>query len=184
MSRSDLAPGFLIAVPEMLDANFRRTVVLLLEHNESGAFGLVLNRPLPIRLTRLTEALGISWGGPLPAPRAYGGGPVQRESAWLLHDGSRVMSESVAVSPGISFTLSLDAIKAILIEPAGDYRIFLGYAGWGPGQLEAEIRAGGWYTAPVEADLVFAEGEEDVWEEALSLVGIDPGRYDAGPGFH
>lgn len=182
---SPLAPGFLIAVPELMDPNFARTVVLLLEHGgENGAFGVVLNRPMKLGLPRVAEAVGVSWGGALPAPRACWGGPVQKESAWLLHDGSRVLGESVSVAPGLSFTLSLDAMKSILTEPAGEFRLFLGYAGWSPGQLEDEIRAGGWINAPVEPGLVFSESADHLWEEALALVGIDPSRYGQGGGLH
>src|SRR5256885_7274984 len=131
----DLAPGLLIAVPQMEDPNFSRSVVLLIEHSDAGAMGIVFNRPADIPLSDIGKEQGIVVHP--HAGHAYIGGPVSPERGFLLHRRPPV-PESVQGHDGIWLSVSPDSLKPLLEGGPGDYRPCLGYAGWGPGPLHRE----------------------------------------------
>lgn len=168
---SDLAPGFLIAVPQMDDPNFARSVVLLVEHSADGAMGIVLNRPSGIELAEIGRAHGIRL--PSGAGTAFFGGPVQRDRGFLLH-GRGDVADAVEVVSGVFLSLSTDSLKELLGGPPGQYRLCLGYAGWGPGQLEREVMVGGWLTGTASALRVLGTPHEKVWDAAIRDLGVDP----------
>lgn len=164
----------LVAHPNLIDPNFRETVVLIVHHDEDGAFGLIINRPLRITLQEMARKLNLSWGGGTAPEHAWEGGPVARDTVWCLHDGARGAGVTKDLGNGILFSSDAAAVRAFFLEPAGSYRIFLGYAGWAPRQLEAELAGGFWFLAEVDPSLVFRTPPDKCWERTLSTLGINP----------
>jgi putative transcriptional regulator len=186
---SSVTHHLLCAVPQLLDPNFRRSVVFVLEHDARGALGLVINNPAANGMDEVTRGLGLRWRGPDDA-RVRVGGPVEPVRGWILHDGADWDPVAQAVLPGIWLTTSLDqVVKTGHADTGGpEHRVLfmLGYAGWAPQQLEGEIAAGGWIAVPVRLptdggagvapDWLFETPAESMWDEALRAIGVDPGR--------
>jgi putative transcriptional regulator len=185
---SGLAHHVLVAVPQLLDPNFRRSVVFMLEHDARGALGLVLNNPAMNTMDEVARGLGLHWDGPADA-RVRVGGPVEPVKGWILHDGADWDPVAQPVLPGVWLTTSLDhVVRAGHLQTGGPgHRLLfmLGYAGWAPHQLEGEIAAGGWIAVPVRdadegpgvgPDWLFDTPAESMWDEALRAIGVDPGR--------
>lgn len=161
-------------MPQLLDPNFARSVVLVIEHDEGGTFGLVLNRATDLPVTQLCASLGIDWHGPDERNVSWGG-PVQPEHGWLLlGDGAPGSLEALDVLDGVRFSRSPDVLRECAEEPPERFRIFLGSAGWGPGQLRDELVQGAWLVAPASAKFVFEAPRESLWEDVVRGLGIDP----------
>ena len=170
----ELKPGagrFLIALPTLRDPNFARTVVLLCEHNDEGTVGLVLNRP-----TKMKLAAGIK--GPLAEAREsdlfYQGGPVASSHVFALHNVPRLAEESRQVLPGVWFGPASPAVGDRLRlppQPGEALRLFVGYAGWGPGQLDAEMEQTAWIVGPASEELVYTTDAKNLWSRALRAIG-------------
>lgn len=189
MDENTLAPCLLVAMPQLLDPNFRRTVVLIVHHDETGTFGLVLNRISDVSVADLCGSLGIEWRGDEVAQLSWGG-PVQPNTGWLLIGGLRVAVESAEdgeevteISPGLHFAGSLETLRRVAGAPPEQFRLLLGYAGWGPGQLEAELAQGAWLVAPLRAEVAFASPDE-MWEGVVRSLGVDPSTLVSTPGVH
>jgi putative transcriptional regulator len=160
---SSLKGHLLIAAPQLTDPNFSRTVVLLLEHGDEGAFGVVLNRPSDTTVKEVWEQVGqeptqsvepINVGGPVPGP------------LMALHD-SELLSEA-EVFPGVHRSMQRDMLDQLVRGPA-EFKLFSGYAGWGSGQLEAELSAGGWITRQANTDYIFYH-HDDLWERVTKDI--------------
>lgn len=179
------APILIIAMPQLSDPNFHHTVVLLVEKNDEGAFGLVINRAGDNRVSELCTNLKVGWGGGDDALALYGG-PVGNEQGFLLHGGlpDDVMVPSRQVIPGIYIASDMETFRTLCVRPPAEFRILLGYAGWGPGQLETEMVAGAWLATEANADLVFGTPLGDIWEKSLRQIGVDPNMLVAGGGVH
>ena len=179
------APALIIAMPQLMDPNFHRTVVLLIERNEQGAFGVVINRSGESKITELCSGLNVGWGGEESAMALYGG-PVGSQQGFLLHGPTPddVVVNSREVASGVSIASDMETFRALCVRPPADFRILLGYAGWAPGQLENEMRGGAWLSAEVAPDLVFHTPLEHVWEKSLRGLGIDPSMLVLGGGVH
>src|SRR5215203_4952509 len=154
MANASLAPVLLVSMPQMVDPNFSKTVVLLAEYGAHGAFGLVLNRRMdePARnIVTADEPLDIH-----PAMHLYTGGPVEPTRAWILTARLDLDFEALEVMPGIYLSASATLVRKTL-ESAPDpgVRMVVGYSGWGAGQLDVELAQGAWLLAPVQADLIF-----------------------------
>ena len=173
MADQRIAPGLLIAMPDLLDPNFARTVVLMCAHSAEGAFGLVINRGTDIPVDAVCSEAGIEWHGAEDV-MVQAGGPVERQRGWVLHSDEVMHPGSQLVDDGVALAASHEALRAFAGEPEGRYRLVLGYAGWGPGQLEEELDQGSWLTADLDVSLVFDTPTAEVWGRALTLVGIDP----------
>jgi putative transcriptional regulator len=180
-----VAPSLIIAMPDLLDPNFHRTVVLLIEKNEEGAFGVVVNRAGENKVTDLCEGLSVDWGGDREALALYGG-PVGSQQGFLLHGdiADDVVVNSREVTSGIRIASDMETFRALCKRPPSDFRVLLGYAGWAPGQLENEMRSGAWLTAEVTPELIFHTPLEAIWERTLRGLGIDPTMLVAGGGVH
>ncbi len=179
LDASDLrAPVLLMAMPQVLDPFFYRSVVLLVHHEEEGSFGFIVNRPTEIRVTEILKGMEITWHGDRDA-LAYFGGPVQPQLGSVLYaakPGAHQSEEgSSEVSPGVRITQHIGDLANLAESPPVAMRLFLGYAGWGTGQLVEEILRNDWLTAPVSHDLIFAPNPETIWMSALKSVGVDPG---------
>jgi putative transcriptional regulator len=183
---SSLAPAFLIAMPQLRDPNFRRTVVLLVHHDEQGTFGVVLNRPTQITAMGLCASLDLSWCG-APEKGIRWGGPVQPQTGWLVFDEAadvEARDDVRLLGHGMRFAGSLDVLREVAAHPPENLHMLLGYAGWGPGQLEMELSEGAWLVAPVSRDVVFGVDHSVMWEHVLRGMGIDPSTLIATRGVH
>lgn len=167
-----VAPGFLIAMPSLLDPNFFRSVVVLASHTDEGAFGLVINQPLDLPVAAICSEASIDWTGDHEA-KVFNGGPVEKQRGWVLHDAEEVYTGTQLVGSGVGISTSQDVLEAYGQDPEGRFRLLLGYAGWGPAQLDQEIAMGAWLTAPIQSQLVFHEDPSAVWRLALQSVGVD-----------
>jgi putative transcriptional regulator len=160
-------------MPQLLDPNFHRTVVLLIEHDDGGTFGLVLNRATDLPVAQLCASLGIEWRG--GGGSVAWGGPVQPEHGFLLlGDGTPEHDHAEDVLPGVRFSRSPEVLRACADSVPDRFRAFLGYAGWGPGQLLQEIVQGAWLVAPASAEFVFDARSETLWEEVVRHLGLEP----------
>jgi putative transcriptional regulator len=177
MQASSLAPGFLLAMPQLEDPNFSRAVVLMLEHNEQGSFGLVVNQPSPIKVADLLKTLEMTWKGP-EADRVLTGGPVSRTTGWVLHEPveawhqPRAGGGTVLVVPGLALSTSPKRLRAIAAAPPPRVRVLLGYSGWAPGQLASEMSRGSWIHADVDPQLLFDTAPDELWARAIEAAGI------------
>jgi putative transcriptional regulator len=168
-----LAPGFLIAVPQLTDPNFRQSVVLLLQQSDDGALGLVINRESPILLRDLCKDHEIRYAGD-PGKKVRVGGPVQPEQGLVLYDGEIEDPEGRAVLDGLQVSASTRTLQHLCEDATIRFHCFSGYAGWAPGQLEQEINEGSWILAPVDPTLVLDTPPDDLWMATLAKLGIDP----------
>jgi len=172
------APLLLMAMPQVLDPFFHRTVVLLLKHEEEGSFGFIVNRPTRIKVSEILSGMEVAWGGS-ERDLAYFGGPVQPHRGTVLFDANGTPlpeedSSAEIVIPGVSLTQHVGDLSRLAETPPSLFRLLLGYAGWGEGQLMQEILRNDWLTAPVLPELIFSEDPDTVWEETLRSIGIDP----------
>jgi putative transcriptional regulator len=185
-----LAPGFLVASPSLADPNFDGSLVLMAEHHGEGALGFVVNRPGPISVADVLRGLD---GGLAEAAAASGrlagqvlvGGPVAPERLWILHRPGPVATEegAVQVTAGLALGGSKELLEALVREPsAGPFLLLLGYAGWGPMQVEREVATGAWIPLPLHQDLVFEVPHEARWETAVRRLGLTPGGFMVGGG--
>ncbi len=176
------APGILIAVPQLLDPNFFHAVVLLIEHTDEGAMGLTINHPTDQSIQSLYQQMGRPWSGD-ETSFLMRGGPVQPEHAWIVHGPVCSTGTRHPIVDDLYLNTSLDALDE-LAERQESYRFFVGYAGWGPGQLDNEIQEGAWILSNVDKDLLFHTPLDNIWETALKNMGIDPAMLVMGRGVH
>lgn len=180
-----LAPGFLVALPQLRDANFARTVVLVVEHGDDGAMGIIVNKPLPIpdlRDVSLTHDIELDTH--IEDLRIFQGGFVETERGFLLHDNPK-LAESVSILPGLFLSGSVDSLRATLMNAEqAKFRLCLGYAGWAPGQLERELCEGCWLPVEASAHHIFGTPTDQIWDSVLRDIGIEPGRILQGGGLN
>jgi len=178
----NLTNQFLIAMPGMADETFAGAVVYLCEHTDKGALGLVINKPIDIKLPKLFEKVELTLDrDDLAEVPVYFGGPVQTERGFVLHekvgdDGSHYNSSLSIPGGGLEMTTSKDVLEA-LSNGAGPKKLLvtLGYSGWRAGQLEDEIGRNGWITVDAQPGIIFDTPVEQRYNKALSLLGIDAG---------
>jgi putative transcriptional regulator len=191
-SPTSLAPGLLLAMPQLMDPNFLRSVVLMVEHNEAGSFGLVINQPSAIKASELLDSLGMTWRGD-PDAVVWSGGPVSPSTGWVLHEPLDILpgrgklgeGPTVEIAPGLALTTSPDALRVIAAAPPPNVRLLLGYSGWAPGQLAAEMARGSWLHADADPELVFSATPELMWEASVRSLGItNPDALVQGRGVH
>jgi putative transcriptional regulator len=175
MTELQLAPGFLIAMPQLGDPNFNRTVVLMLHHDEQGAMGLVVNRRTDVLLATFCEQHNLPYGGPPEQPLCFGG-PCELQRGFLLHQDPDLAAQSLQIGASVHLSTDVESVKTILRRSRQPYRFLLGYAGWGPGQVEEEIAQGAWLTSVVRSARVFEEDAEGTWAHTLGDLGIDPAQ--------
>ena len=178
-----IAPGFLVAVPQLGDPNFQRSVVLMLEHGENGAMGIVINRPGSVKLGDVARSHGVDPNDSLESKVAYVGGPVEPERGFVLHSCHEV-SEAVPLFEGLYVSGSVESLKELFLQPVDRFRLCLGYAGWAPGQLEKELQEGSWITATAQMKHVLTTPPESAWEAILREMGIDPVMLMQGGGLN
>jgi putative transcriptional regulator len=171
-----LTGQLLLAMPSMLDARFSKTVIYMCAHNEEGAMGLVVNRELEsLSFPDLLNQLGIEPLMARPQIKIHFGGPVDSGRGFVLHTADYTQEATVPVDDAVALTTTMDILQAIAEGDGPDQCLLaLGYAGWGPGQLDAEIKENGWLHVMSDDDLVFGPELDGKWERGMSKLGIDP----------
>ncbi len=174
-SVSSLSRQLLVALPSLDDAHFSRTVVLLCQHDDNGAMGIVINRASEFSMGELFRQIEVEGGSPeLQARTVLAGGPLHGERGYVLHDGARGWDSSIRLADGLSLTTSRDVLQAMAAGTGPVHALVaLGYAGWGAGQLEREIADGSWMTAPADFELLFEQPLEQRWLAAAGRVGVN-----------
>ncbi len=166
---------FLIAMPSLNDPYFNKTVTYICEHNDDGAMGLIINLPVNLTLNELLAQLDEKKDElPELAQQVLTGGPVSTDRGFVLHSPQPGWRSSLALSDELMITTSKDILMALGSDKAPEhYMVTLGYAGWGPGQLEQEIQANSWLTMPADSDILFNTPIEQRWQKATEKLGID-----------
>ncbi|MGK7869540.1 YqgE/AlgH family protein [Falsiroseomonas sp. E2-1-a20] len=179
-----LTGQLLVAMPGMADPRFTRSVICLCAHSADGAMGLVLNQPLDnLSFDELLGQLGLDPVPPARRIRLTQGGPVEGGRGFVLHTADWETEGSLKVMPDLALTASVEILKAI--ATGGGPReglLALGYAGWGPGQLDNELQQNAWLSVPADEDLLFAEQPGDLWRAAMAKLGIDPSALSGSAG--
>jgi len=179
-----LAPALLLSMPQLTDPNFARTVILLCEHAPEGAFGLVVNRP-----SELAASEAVSLEPPLEHPNDLPlliGGPVEPQRGWILTAQPPEGVDYQGLGAGLYLSASPVLLRRALTTRPVPRRtqVLAGYAGWGPGQLDAELAESSWLISPVELDLIFEIPPNVAWDMAIRRLGADPHLLQPGHGVH
>ena len=175
----------LVAMPGMEDPRFDRAVVFICAHSAEGAMGLMINKPAKeLKFDDLMTQLGIDWDGELASPKVHHGGPVEHGRGFVLHSRDyESEGSSMKIGDDFGMTATLDILTDIALGKGPKRALLaLGYTGWAPGQLEAELQANGWLIADVDKELVFAAKDSDKWQLAIEGLGIDPRMLSAEGG--
>ena len=182
-----LSGQFIIANPGMLDPNFNKTVSFICEHDEEGALGITINRPSTLSVNDVLTDIGLldntDQQRELEQATVCIGGPVHPNRGLLLHSGGPEWESSIKISDSLALTSSLDILEAIAQNKAPEqYLLVLGYAGWGPGQLEQEMLDNAWLQAPATSEILFETQFEKRWNAAAASLGIDLSRMSTEAG--
>ncbi len=175
----------LIAMPGMQDPRFHRSLVYLCAHSADGAMGLIVNkRADDLKLKDLFGKLGIPIGSGIARKPVHYGGPVEMGRGFVLHSSDYHSDEAtMQVDDATSMTATLDILHAMATDRGPDRAIIaLGYAGWAPGQLEAELQANGWLACPADEGLLFGTDEDSKWDKALAKIGVHPAMLSSTGG--
>ncbi|RMG55408.1 MAG: YqgE/AlgH family protein [Gammaproteobacteria bacterium] len=172
---TSLSNHFLIAMPNLADPNFFHTVTLICEHNDEGALGIVINRPTDFSLGELLQQLGLIEDADRYAEiPVYSGGPVQEEHGFIVHSPRGNWQHSLPFGEDLALTTSRDLLQGIVEGRGPEHMLVaLGYAGWGPGQLEQELAENAWLTTPASHEILFELPAEARWKAAAAQLGID-----------
>lgn len=176
---------FLIAMPDLDDSFFERTVTYICEHNDEGAMGLVINQPVDLSLSNLLEQIEIRAPGDsaMRDSLVYAGGPVATDRGFVLHKPQEGWRSSMQLSDDIMITTSRDILQSLGSPDAPDkFLLTLGYAGWDAGQLEQELASNSWLTIPADADILFATPSSERWQKATEKLGINLWQLAPGAG--
>ncbi len=175
-SKSGYLDGhLLVAMPQMSDPRFARSVIYLCAHSSDGAMGLVVNKLIDsITFPDLLRQLNIDEASSTDQIRIHFGGPVESGRGFVLHSDDYVQESTLVVNEGIALTATIDVLRAIANDEGPRRSLLaLGYAGWAPGQLDAEIQANGWLHVDPDDDLIFGGDLDKKWEQAINKLGID-----------
>ncbi len=185
MTGAYLNNQLLVAMPALADPNFSHSVTLICEHSERGALGIVINRPLEMKMSEVLEQLQLATDNPrLRDMPVLGGGPVQRDRGFVLHrPATNAFESTMQVSDALHVTTSRDVLAA-MAQGAGPTQavVALGYAGWEAGQLEEEVLQNAWLTVPCDESLIFDLPYEQRWHAAARLLGIELSRISSQAG--
>ena len=170
-----LTGQLLVAMPQMEDQRFARSVVYICAHTNDGAMGLILNKLAEaINFSDLLEQLNLPVATVSDKTRVHFGGPVETGRGFVLHSDDFTQDASLLIENGVALTATVDILSAISKgNGPKNYLLALGYAGWAPGQLDSEIQANGWLIAPADTDILFGSKIENKWNTALNTIGID-----------
>ncbi len=171
----------LIALPDMQDERFKQAVILICEHNEDGAMGLVLNNPMDLETEQVFNDLQLK--EPLSNHTVLDGGPLKRNCGFVIHNNNQSFDSSIKLTNNLTLTTSKDLLEKIADHTFIDqWQLILGYAGWSKDQLENEIAENTWLTCPADLDLIFNTDVDKQWQSALALIGIKDYQNISGIG--
>lgn len=175
MQNVNLSQHFLIAMPAMVDPHFSKTLTFICEHNDQGALGVVVNRPIDMNLHRLLEQVSIPpESDTFKSIPVHFGGPVQVDRGFVLHTPLGQWQSTLAVSTEIGLTTSRDILQAVACGKGPQQMLVtLGYAGWAPGQLEHELSQNAWLTVQAKPEVLFEMPAEERLAAAMGLLGVD-----------
>lgn len=178
----DFNQQLLIALPDMQDPRFEKAVILICEHNDEGAMGLMLNHPMKdIDTQQVFTDLGLNT--PLENKMVMGGGPLNKNCGFILHKNEHLYKSSIQVSDNLTLTTSKDILEQISIDKVSTpWKFYLGYSGWTKDQLEKEITENTWLTCPIDLDLIFDTPLEQLWQKSLLKIGIKDYQSISGIG--
>jgi putative transcriptional regulator len=182
---ANLTGKLLIAMPGMGDPRFERSVIYMCAHSDEGSMGLIVNKPAPgVKMDDLLAQLSIPKGDGSRGVIVHFGGPVEHGRGFVLHSADYAQNEStLQVDPRFGMTATLDILQDMAAGAGPRQRIVaLGYAGWGPGQLDSEIHRNGWLTCDATPEIVFAPDDSSKWTAALKSLGVDPLTLSATAG--
>jgi putative transcriptional regulator len=171
----DLTGQFLIAMPSLADPNFHHTVTYMCAHNDEGAMGIVINRPLGVKLVEVLDQMSITASSDaIESTPVYQGGPVQQDRGFVLHRPPREWDSAILVNERVGVATSRDILQAIAdgSGPSSSL-VALGYAGWAPGQLEEEVANNAWLNGPADLAIMFEAPIEQRWQLAAAHLGVD-----------
>jgi putative transcriptional regulator len=170
-----LTGQFLIAMPQMIDVRFQRSVVYICAHTAEGAMGLIVNKVLDsLTIPELMAHLGVSTGEPVKTEQVHFGGPVETSRGFVLHSCDYVEAGTLVIGHDLALTATVEILRALSRGEGPQQRLVaLGYADWGPGQLDAELQANAWLHGPAEETIVFDAENDSKWARALRKLGID-----------
>jgi len=181
---SYLSGNLLIAMPTMRDPRFSRTVIYMCAHNAEGAMGIVVNRLIgSLSYTELLKQLGFEGSGAQDSRKVHFGGPVETSRGFVLHTTDKLEEGSLLVDDDVALTSTTDILKSIVAGEGPNRSILaLGYAGWGPGQLDQELQANSWLHVPADKDLIFDDELESKWTRAIAKIGVNLGMLSGEAG--
>ena len=184
MTTDYLKGKLLLAMPNMGDPRFERAVICMCEHSADGAMGIVINQPADhIDFPELMNQLDIDIPEDHAAISVFTGGPVEPNRGFVLHSADYMQESSLIVSEIIAVTATVEILRALASGDGPQHNLLaLGYAGWGPGQLEAEIQDNAWLHTELDSDLVFATQADSVWPLAMAKLGIDISMLSSSAG--
>ena len=170
-----LTNQFLSAMPGLEDPNFFHSVTYICEHNDQGALGLVINRPLDMQLGEILQHIKLQHSEPEARQiQVHLGGPVQQDRGFVLHEPLGEWEATLKVTDRIGITSSIDILQAIAKNEGPERSLItLGYAGWGAGQLEQEMAENAWLSGPADPDILFNSPDEERWKAAAASLGVD-----------
>lgn len=177
MEKGSLAGHLLVSMPQTADPRFFRSVVYLCAHSAEGAMGIVINKQLnSLSFASLLSQLGINMPISSNSIRIHFGGPVEPGRGFVLHSNDYKHDTTISVGEDLFLTATVDVLRAMASGTGPKHSLLaLGYSGWGPGQLEAEILANGWLDAPADPNLIFETDLDKKWDQAMAMIGIDNG---------
>ncbi len=183
-------------MPQLNDPHFSRAVVLMIEHDDEGSFGLIVNHESELTITELMAGLDTEWAGAEDA-KVWAGGPVMPGSGWVLHNGSELLGRSsttlsealdetgtVKINDELFLSTSVGNIKTLSGNPTDRMRMLLGYSGWSTGQLAEEMAAGSWLHCDLDTNILFDCPPDEMWERCLAKMGLSPEMIFQSRGVH
>lgn len=179
-----LTGQLLIAMPNMRDPRFEKSVIYMCVHNADGAMGLVVNKQIDsLSFPQLLEQLEIETQESPPGIRIHFGGPVESGRGFVLHSADYGQSGTISVDDSFALTATIDILRDIARQRGPENSILaLGYAGWGPGQLDGELQQNAWLNVTADESLIFGPDVESTWDRAVAKIGIDPRLLSADAG--
>jgi len=179
-----LTGQLLVAMPAMEDSRFQRSVIYLCLHNAEGAMGLVINQLVDsLTFDELLDQLDLGEPDPTQEIRIHFGGPVESGRGFVLHSTDYQQETTVDMENGIGLTATIDILRDIARGDGPQAQLLaLGYAGWGPGQLDAEIQDNAWLNVPADPSLVFNSRLDEKWDQAIARLGVDPSLLSSQAG--
>lgn len=185
MFAETLAPGILLAAPTLADTFFEQSVIVLLEANDEGAMGFMVNRPIAVTLGDLATSMSFPICDDYRHDRVFVGGPVRPQRGWVFARRNERTPDNLNIDFDLGDDLiiltEVDALRALLNTPDQEFRLMLGYSGWGEEQLQEELRDGSWITHTMDADAVFSHEPAALWQVLLDTQGFDAQMFWGRP---